>query len=231
VTEKAYPEDEAVLTASISSGEPGAVNNKLVYERRFGARNQFELIVPFGWQETVQWNAGIGDVALGLKRALIHSLEKGSIFSIAAEVVLPTGNEDKGFGKGTTVFEPFVSFGQLFPRDFFLHAQGGLELPAEIDKAEREAFWRLALGRSFTQGSFGRSWAPMVELLAARELHAGGETSWDALPQFQVTLNRRQHIMLNLGIRVPVTDRATRDPALLVYLLWDWFDGGFLDGW
>ncbi len=71
----------------------------------------------------------------------------------------------------------------------------------------------------------------MVEFLASRELESGHKTRWDILPQCQITLNRRQHIMLNLGIRIPVRETADRDPEFLVYLLWDWFDGGLLQGW
>jgi hypothetical protein len=30
---------------------------------------------------------------------------------------------------------------------------------------------------------------------------------------------------------VPMTDGRTRPTRLAVYLLWDWFDGGFFEGW
>jgi hypothetical protein len=71
----------------------------------------------------------------------------------------------------------------------------------------------------------------MLELLAARELEGGATTHWDLVPQMQITLNTRQHIMVNAGVRFPVNDREDRDTQVLMYLLWDWFDGGFLDGW
>ena len=233
VTEKAYPEDEAVLTTVVSAQGSGSVHNEIVYEKRFGARNQLEVVIPFGWRESggSEWAAGVGDVAVGLKRVLFHSLEKGAIFSLVTEVALPSGDEEKGFGKGTVVFEPFAAYGQILPGEFFLHAQGGLELPTDTGKAEREAFWRVALGRSFSQARWGRSWSPMLEILGAKQLVSTGKTQWDLLPQLQVTLNRRQHVMLNLGVRLPVTERGSRDTQILIYLLWDWFDGGFLEGW
>ena len=97
--------------------------------------------------------------------------------------------------------------------------------------AENEAFWRIALGRSFTEGRWGRTWSPMVELLGARELVSGEPVNWDLVPQLQVTLNTRQHVMLNLGVRLPLNDTDARQTEFLVYLLWDWFDGGFFEGW
>lgn len=232
-TEKAYPEDEAVLESSIDVENEGTVTNQLVYETRFGARNQLEAVVPFGYRERLDgtWTGGhLGDVALGVKRAVYHNLDRGSIFSVTGEVLLPSGDESLGFGNGTTVFEPFVSFGQLLPAGGFFHFQGGAELPLDRDEKTEEAFFRGALGKSFAQGQWGRTWSPMVEVLGSRELESGTQTHWDLVPQMQVTLNTRQHVMLNVGVRVPLDD-ASRDAQVSVYLLWDWFDGGFFEGW
>jgi hypothetical protein len=46
-----------------------------------------------------------------------------------------------------------------------------------------------------------------------------------------VTLNRREHIRVAGGLQVPATNTAGRSKQLVFYLLWDWFDGGFLEGW
>jgi len=51
------------------------------------------------------------------------------------------------------------------------------------------------------------------------------------VPQFQVTLNTRQHIMANFGVRIPLDKPGTRSTQFAFYLLWDWFDGGLRDGW
>lgn len=233
VTEKAFPENELVWTTVVSTSGSGYVGNELLYEQRLGPRAQYEVLVPLLIQEGGggAWQRGLGDVALALKHAIYHSFERGHIFSVAGEVVLPTGKEEAGLGRGVTVVEPFVAFGQILPGDSFLQAQAGLELPFDTDVADREAFWRAALGKSFTQGRFGRSWSPMVELLAARDLESGASTRWDILPQMQVTLNRRQHIMINAGVRVPLGARRGRSTQFITYFLWDWFDGGLREGW
>jgi mono/diheme cytochrome c family protein len=229
VTGKAYPEDEAVLTIV---AQDGAVTNTFVYERRFGARNQVELIVPLAFSERSpgDWTGGIGDIGLEFKRALAHSLRRGSIVSAGAELVTPTGSTERGIGGGTAVFEPFLAVGQILPTDSFLQFQAGGELPFDRDRSD-EAFWRVAVGRTFTSGEFGRAWTPMLEILGARELQSGEPAHWDILPQMQITLNTRQHIMVNAGVRIPLNDRQDRPTRAMVYLLWDWFDGGFLEGW
>ncbi|MGH9348144.1 MAG: c-type cytochrome [Vicinamibacterales bacterium] len=233
VTEKAFPENEAVLTTTIGASGQGHVGNEFLYERRLGARSQFEILVPLLVREGADggWQRGLGDAAVAVKHALYHSFDRGHIFSVAGEVVLPTGKESAGLGTGTTIVEPFVAFGQILPAEGFLQAQAGLELPFDTGRAGREAFWRAALGKGFTEGRFGRSWSPMVELLAARALEDAAATRWDLVPQMQVTLNRRQHIMINVGVRVPLNAREGRNTQVIAYFLWDWFDGGLLEGW
>ena len=235
-TEKAYPEDEAVWTTTVPAEGNAAVMNEIVYERRFGARNQLEVVAPFSFRdvsaegEPADWNGGLGDMALGWKRVLFHGLDSGSILSLTGEVILPTGDESDGFGNGTATFEPFLSYGQILPDGFFAHAQAGAEIPADADRTE-EGFWRAAVGRTFTSGAWGRAWSPMVEVLGSRELAEGEPTNWDVVPQLQVTLNTRQHVMGNVAVRIPVTDTDVRQTELLVYVLWDYFDGGFFAGW
>jgi hypothetical protein len=233
VTEKAYPEDEAVLTATIDTDAAAAVTHQFLYERRIGARSQYEVAVPFALRQsdTGTWQRGLGDVAVALKHVLAHSLRRGSILSVSAEVVLPTGKETQSLGKGVTVFEPYITFGQLLPSNAFVQVQVGAELPTDRNKAGREGFWRAVIGRTFEQGRFGRAWSPMLEVLGGRELETGHRVQWDLLPEMQVTLSTRQHIMINAGVRFPLTDRSERHVQVVAYFLWDWFDGGLWDGW
>jgi hypothetical protein len=232
VTEKAFPENEAVLTTTVSTSGSGHVGNEMLYEQRLGSRTQFELAVPLLVQQAAAggWDRGLGDIGVAVKHVLMHSVDRGHILSAAGEIVLPTGKESAGLGRGVTVFEPFLAFAQLLPADGFVQFQGGFELPFDPEP-EREAFWRAVAGKSFSQGRFGRSWSPMVELLAGRDLEAGASIHWDFVPQMQITLNKRQHIMINAGVRFPLNEREGRSTEVITYFLWDWFDGGLQDGW
>jgi hypothetical protein len=232
-TEKAFPEDETVVTANYDTGVNEALELEFLYEKRFGPVGMVEVAVPL-----VSFNpsiggreAGIGNIAIGYKQAIFHSLDSGNIFSIGAEVILPTGNEDKGLGKGTTVLEPFVTYGRLLPEDAFFQGHVFAEFPTESG-FDDELGLRMALGKTWVRGSeFGRSWSPMLELLAVRDLTSEAKTKIDLVPQLQVSLNTRQHILLNLGVRIPTTETTGRNTQIVIYLLWDWFDGGFFDGW
>ncbi|HEU4698452.1 MAG TPA: c-type cytochrome [Gemmatimonadales bacterium] len=236
-TEKAFPEDETILTSRVATQGPGTVDNTLIYEKRFGARAQLEVALPFSVLQRGPggaWTAGIGDLALGPKYALLHSLAAGTIVSLGGEVALPTGDTTKGLGTGTTVFEGYLLLGQLLPAGSWFQFQGGVGLPADRARAPRELFWRGALGKDLSFGAISRLFAPIVEVLGTHEFGNGGasgSTDWNLVPQFQLTLSARQHVRLNLGVDVPLTGTDERHPALVAYLLWDWFDGALLEGW
>ena len=233
VTEKAFPENEAVFTTSIATKDRNAWGNEFLYEQRIGPRSQVEIVVPLNLQEqtTGSWSTGVGDIAVAAKHVVFHSLNKGAILSVVGEVLFPTGNDDASLGAGVTRVEPFVAFGQLLPGDSFVQVQTGVELSTDTARRPHEAFWRAAVGRSLFEPNFGRAWTPMLEVLSAREVEDGARIEWDVVPQLQVSLSRRQHILLNAGLQIPMTSRDMRPTRLLVYLLWDWFDGGFLEGW
>jgi hypothetical protein len=229
VTTKAFPEDEMVVTVV---ADRGAVTNKLVYERRLGPRNQFELVAPVAFSERTpgDWTGGVGDLAFAFKRAVAHSAERGTIVSVAAELVVPTGSTERKLGSGTTVVEPFLAIGQRLPANTFLQVQVGGAVPFDRAHAD-EAFWRAVAGRQLAVGRYRRILAPMVEILGARELTSGAPTHWDVVPQVHVALSTRQHVRLNVGARVPVNERAGRSTQYMTYLLWEWFGGGFFTGW
>lgn len=231
-TEKAFPENETVWTTNVSTKGETAIGNELVYERRLGARNQLEVIVPIDFQQQANgqsWLKGIGDVAFALRRTFLANASSGTVAAAGTEMILPTGNADKGLGNGDTVFEPFAMWGQALPRDSYFQMHGGIEIPSDGD-ATKEAYLRTAIGTTFAQDrGFGRAWSPQVEVLWARPF--GEQSEWDVVPQLQVSLSKLQHVLLAAGVRVPLTQREERHPQVLVYFLWDWFDGGLFSFW
>jgi mono/diheme cytochrome c family protein len=233
VTEKAYPENEVVISAAVNTqGAPG-VESHIIHEQRFGVRNQIEVDVPVNFaDQNHTWYGGVGDTTLGLKHEVFSSLRTGSIFSLQGGVILPSGNRARGFGSGTTKFETFAAVGQLFRTNTFLQVQSGAGFPVHTDIAPRSMFWNTTLGQSFAPDhGLGRLWSPMVEFLGSRDFATGAKTNWDVLPEMQVTISRRQHIRGNLGVRVPANNTAGRPVQLMFYLLWDWGDGRLNEGW
>ena len=243
VTEKAFPESETVLTTTAATSGPASVMNELDYEKTLGQRDQLEVAAPFGWvrQPSGALVGGLGDVAVGIKHVLFSELHTepgkpiydatGSILSVQAELTLPTGNPRAGLGTGVFGSGLFLAYDLVLPVQSFIQLQGGTDLPFSTRNGPRSVYLRSAFGKSFSEHQFGRMWSPMIEVVGARDLLSGAVTDWDVIPELQVTLNRRQHIRAAIGYDLPVSDTTGRPRQLMAYFLWDWFDGGFLEGW
>ena len=233
VTEKAFPEDEEVISTAVNASGAAGSTTDIIHEQRFGVHNQIEVDVPLQFQEQNQtWYGGVGDVSLGLKREMWSNLRAGSILSLFGGVIVPSGNKQRGFGSGTTTFETYAAFDQLFPTNTFIQFQAGAELPRHTGIAPQSLYWRTALGQSFAgDHGLGRLWSPMVEFVANRDLVDGAKSNWDVVPEMQVTISRRQHIRANVGFSKPIANTAGRSSQVIFYLLWDWADGKLTQGW
>jgi len=232
-TEKAFPENETVWTTGITASGAKAVGNELVYEHRIGSRSQYEVKLPItaAQQEAGgAWSRGIGDVEFAVRRTFYANMDRGSIFAAGGAVVAPTGKEDEGLGNGYWIYEPFAMWGQIIGSNAFLQVHTGVEIPSDQTLGDTETFVRTAFGYTFAQDAgFGRAWSPMLEVLAASP--HGSATEWDVVPQVQISLSKLQHILLSVGVRVPLNEREERKPEILTYFLWDWFDGGLFQFW
>jgi hypothetical protein len=233
ITEKAFPEDEAKLTTFANVNRNGFVSNQILIEKRIGARGMVEFELPVIAREldrggSTRWYNGIGDIAIGTKYAFFHSLESGSIASVGAEVTFPSGDDDKGLGKGSVVFEPYLAAGKILPWNSFAQVQ----LVGEISTSgSSEIYLRSAFGKTFIPQLHGRGWTPMVEVIGIVDIGSSTEVDLDIVPQIQFPLNRRQHVRMNVGVWIPATRNDKRATRVGAYILWDWFDGGFFEGW
>jgi mono/diheme cytochrome c family protein len=233
VTEKAYPEDEEVVSTSVNATHAPGIESHIIHEQRFGKKNQIEVDVPINFQDQNHtWYGGVGDATLGVKRVMFSNLNTGSILALQGSLLVPSGNRQRGFGSGTTTFETFAAFDQLFRSNTFIQTQFGADLPRHTDIAPQSIFFNSAVGQIIaTDHRLGRAWTPMMEFIADRDLVDLPKTDWDIVPQMQVTISHRQHIRGDLGVRVPVTSTAGRSIQIEFYLLWDWQDGKLTEGW
>ncbi len=191
-TEKAFPEDEAVLTTGVTSSGAKAVENDFEYERRIGSRAQLSVEVPFDAQQTApasDWQHGLGDVEVALKRTLYSSVPSGGIVAVGGAVTFPTGNVASGLGQGVKVYEPFFLYDQRLAPNWFVQTQTGFKFSSNQMTVANNAYFNSGIGTSIaTDHSFGRVWTPQVEVLWARS--NGAVSQWDIVPQMQVTLVR-----------------------------------------
>ena len=233
ITEKAFPENETVVAGAISAhGSPG-VGSTVIYEKRIGATAMLEAIVPFDF--TRDRAPGVPPSAISrsvTSRRCFTASGTAPSSASAASSACPPAMRPRAAAATSTVFETFAAFGQLLPASGFLQVQTGFELPAHPDQLSRAYFLRTAIGKTFSQeDGHGRRWSPIVEFIAERDLVSGGATNWDIVPELQIPLSKRMHILGSVGLRIPVNHTGDRRKQVLFYLLWDWMDGGLTQGW
>ena len=233
VTEKAYPEDEFVIsTAANATGAPGFTTD-FIHEQRFGVKNQLEVDFPLNNQvQNHQWQNGPGDMTFGLKRVMYSNLRTGSILSLQGGSCRPPGTAAAASGAAPPPSSPSPPSISSFPPTPSCSFRWAPTCRAIQTSRRNPSSIAPQLGQTFAQDHLlGRMWTPMVEFLATRDLVDGAKTDWDVLPEMQVTISRRQHVRAAVGVRTPFTDTRGRTPAVNFYVLWDWADGKFWKGW
>lgn len=104
--------------------------------------------------------------------------------------------------------------------------RGDLNLPRAMmtEKAFPE---NELLFSSFEKGSIVSAGVEVLAPTASREL-----LRWDVIPQVQIPVSRRLHVLANIGYQIPVSAGAsTRASRLMFSILWDWVDGGPFHGY
>ena len=205
LVEKAYPEDEVVLTDR-------ARGQELIYERRFGRRFQMEASARTAFDG--QANAFDG-VTGALKYNLWYSLERRALASVGVEATPPLGRQ------AVWDVEPFFAFGLAPVRVAVVQGEvvGTWEEGAGITGFS----YRLGVGREI-----GRV-VPMIEVGWTVPTH--GDRVFSLYPQMWMRLSRLGHVAASLGAELPATGPEPRHPRLIAFLLWDYGDAPLFRGW
>ena len=205
LVEKAYPEDEWVVTDQGRGQE-------LIYERRFGKRLQLE-----GVARTVFDSADrpFDGVTVAAKYNLWHDLRRRALASVGSEVTPPLGRADRW------EVEPFLAFGANPGRTVLL--QGEIVGTWEESEGFTAISYRLGVGKQI-----GRV-VPMVE--AGWTVPTAGERTLSLYPQMWVQLSRLGHVAASLGAELPVVGPEPRHPRVIAFVLWDFEDAPLLRGW
>jgi hypothetical protein len=204
LVEKAYPENELVVTAEGHGQE-------LIYERRAGRRLQFEAAVSTMFDSL---DRPFDHATAAIKYNLWHSLERRALVSAGLETNPPLGRRDRW------EVEPFVT--------------AGFERPDFIVQGEAIAAWEEAggiVGGSLRLGA-GRDmdrFVPMVE--AGWDWARGASGLLTLHPQTWIRLSRLGHVAGSLGLGIPMNGPERGRITLTAFVLWDFGDAPLLKGW
>ncbi|MEI9813961.1 MAG: cytochrome c [Acidobacteriota bacterium] len=241
-TEKAFPEDELVYYNMLNLTGGAGYTNHLIIEKRFGAIQNIEIRFRGNFQKTPSgsWQGSVGDTTFEYKRSLLVNNRTKSLIGWGSEVLIPTGNPNNG-GTGITEAEQFLTYTQILPKNAYFLQQIGAEGPIRRHDDPIQAYARTTLGKVFlADRGFGRAFSVANEFITTRNFASHQNWTLTLVPQIQVTVSRRQHMRLGIGVNLPVIQgppnagaiiNPTGPKQLTFYWLWDTFDGGFFEGW
>lgn len=233
-TEKAFPEDELITYNTVNLTGTAGYNNNLIIEKRLGAITNIEIRFRgnFTKQAAGGWLGDVGDTSFEFKRSLLVNNKKGTLLGWGNEITVATGNPKLG-GNGVHRYEQFLTLTQLLPkRAYFLVQAGGEVSIFHRHQSPAEVYTRSAIGKTFlADRTMGRAFSLTNEFVAIRKF--GPQQAWtlDVVPQAQITVSKRQHMRLGMGVNIPAVNVQSRSTQLVFYWLWDTFDGGFFEGW
>jgi hypothetical protein len=93
----------------------------------YGQAHQLSYTVPYAVvREAGHWTDGIGDVLLNYRYQVFLNEKTLTAFAPRFSFVLPTGDEQKGFGSGTLGYQWNLPYSMTLGDRWFLHANAGL---------------------------------------------------------------------------------------------------------
>jgi hypothetical protein len=154
---------------------------------------------------------------------LLASQQYGAIAAFSLDLVLPTGDRDRGLGDGTVGLGPSLRAGKTLG-PFVLQGELKAVLPADVDKAARRLLYRAALQLPLSPLKSG--WVPALEFEADTRIEGQTRDVYSLAPMLYKGLSKRGHVAVALGAKIPVAGTQTFDYQIGAFLLWEYLDGG-----
>jgi hypothetical protein len=113
----------------------------------FSQKHQFSYTVPYSFVESGSMRSnGVGDVFLNYRYQAFFNPETLTAFAPRATLVLPTGDDERGFGEDTLGYQVNLPFSTTFGDRWFVHLNAGATwLP---DSASGGDLWDSNVGAS-----------------------------------------------------------------------------------
>ena len=232
-TEKAYPEDEAVITTTLISEGPDSISHEFLWEQRFGAVNQIEIKIPITRADLGEpdgWQSGTGDLGIGVKHTLRHSLERGAILAVGGELVpRRPATRPRASARARRCSSRSSCSASCCRTTRSSSCRGSLEFPNDSAFEDELVVRAASAGPGPRTRRSAAAWTPMIEVLAAREL---ARRRRDGVGPRAAATSFVEHAPAcpwrALGFVCPSPTAGTVPTEFVFYLLWDWFDGGVL---
>jgi hypothetical protein len=218
--EEAYNQEPGIVQHIFTAGysvshlsHPGDKRHDLMFTQEwpaYGEAHQFSYTLPYSFaREEGRWTDGIGDVLLNYRYQAYFDEKSLTAFAPRFSLVLPTGNEHKGFGNGNLGYQWNLPFSTTFGDRLFAHANAGLTFLPNSGEEPKHDFLNYNLGSSFIycfSGSFNFliEWVGNWNETVASTGRVEREFASFISPGVRYALNFRNGSQLVLGLALPL---------------------------
>lgn len=220
-TTKAFPEDEFLYIGGFTNykDEKNLYKQTFYLGKRFGPAYQWEIKASSFHQSGVKTT---GEIEGGLKWAFYHNLFQRFIAAIGAEVSLPVNSDEKWS------YSPYIAIGKGFGERLSLQLSSKfIHTPDTKEQILRTS----GVLHYLTSVRTKRTIVPGIEIKTEKNLRDGSGIKTWIIPQIYAGLSKRGHVAFALGFEKPLFDGAKDKYSIRAFILWDFAEGGFLEGW
>lgn len=233
-TKKAFPEDEIVwkfrFQDDANNSNRDELRNVLEIEKRIFKRTQVSVELSHKFDDAIDnGNGNFDQVEPGIKHVVYEDPAAKAIASLGMFFAFKTEEH-----AASDEFIPYIAAAKQLTDTVTLQGTARSSLP--FDRFA-DGNVELSAVMHWSPSLWPRSIKPGLELVSSFPLDRDTGNSrkefaqFSLIPQAQMGLNKRGHVMLNVGAEVPLNDTERYDYRAYVYLIWDFADGGLFDGW
>jgi hypothetical protein len=107
----------------------------------FSQTHQFSYTVPYSWEKSGGVRSdGVGDVLLNYRFQAFTETERRPAFAPRLSVILPTGDEDKGFGDGTVGAQINLPVSKVVSERWTVHGNAGLTWLPDVQNRDLQSY-------------------------------------------------------------------------------------------
>jgi Putative MetA-pathway of phenol degradation len=184
--------------------------------------HQISVTVPYSWlKASVANDSGFGDLQLNYRYQLSFESADRPAVSPRASVILPTGDENKGLGSGSTGFQFNLPVSKIVSDSLTLHGNAGLTTYLDVEGQRPTSY---ILGGSVIY-AVNRDFNLMLEGLEEwnESVNALGQIEHDAAftlsPGVRAAINLKDGTQIVLGAAAPIRfESGNTDYGAFLYL-------------
>lgn len=175
----------------------------------FGMTHQFGFTLPYGVVANGRRDSGLGDLLLNYRYQAYFDAASLTAFAPRASLILPTGDDEDGFGEDTVGGQLNLPFSTTVGDDWFVHLNAGTTYLPDAASAGDRDLWHWHLGASAIYAPtpdlhFLLEWVGQWEEGANPGGHLDHEFSAILSPGVRKAVNFSNGSQLVAGVAVPI---------------------------